>query len=184
MSTDAPLLAEAAGAGIEPLLYAVVLLLVGLALFVIEFFVVSFGVLTVAAVLSVTAAIYFAFSFSDLVGWLFAIATPLIGVMIVRWGLRRIRTSSMVPQTEITADAGYHHVAERLGIAVGSVGTLVTSARPSGRARFAGGECDVQVQGLPVEPDTKIVVKRIDGPIIFVVAEQYKPSSDESSSSK
>ena len=181
MSTDAPLLTEAAGAGMEPLLYAVVLLVVGIALLVIEFFVVSFGVLTVAAVLSVTAAIYFAFSFSDLAGWSFAIATPLIGVATVRWGIRRIRTSSMVPQTEITADAGYHHVAERMGITVGSVGTLITSARPSGRARFAGGECDVQVEGLPVEPDAKVVVKRIDGPIIFVVVEQYKPPSDEAS---
>ena len=45
---------------------------------------------------------------------------------------------------------------------------MVTPARPSGRARFDGGECDVQVQGRPLETNAKVMVKRIDGPIVFV----------------
>jgi membrane-bound ClpP family serine protease len=73
-----------------------------------------------------------------------------------------------VPKNSVTGTAGYRHVAERLGIAIGSSGVMVTAARPTGRARFAGGECDVQTRGRPLEKNTPIIVKQIDGPMIFV----------------
>ena len=57
-----------------------------------------------------------------------------------------------VPRSEVAEDAGYRHVAERLVVGPGARGVLVTPARPTGRARFAGGECDVQVHG-PVPRD-------------------------------
>ena len=148
--------------------WALALMTVAVAILVLEFFVVSFGLLSVVSIACVGGAIYFAFLASELVGWTFTLATPVLGVVIVRWGVRRIRTSRLVPRAEVTADAGYHHVAERIGVNIGAVGTMVTPARPSGRARFDGGECDVQVQGRPLEAADRIVVRRIDGPIIFV----------------
>jgi membrane-bound ClpP family serine protease len=148
--------------------YAVLLLFIGLALLVAEFFIVSLGLLAVAAMAAVAGSIYFAFAAHDAIGWLFVITVPLLAGATVRWSLRHIQQSSMVPQAEITADAGYHHVAQRLGIATGSTGVMVTAARPAGRARFAGGECDVYGQGVALERDAAIVVVGIDGPSINV----------------
>jgi membrane-bound ClpP family serine protease len=96
-------------------------------------------------------------------------------VVLARWGLARIRRSrTLVPKSEITAEAGYHHHAETVGVHPGATGVMVTRARPSGRARFDGGECDVQVQSGSLGRGAKVVVLHIDGPIVFVA-----PAADD-----
>lgn len=154
--------------------YAVALLALGAVLLALEFFVVSFGLLLAGAIASTTAAIYFAFRAGDAVGWVMVVVVPILAVFLVRRGLARLRSSHIVPKSEITEEAGYHHVTDRLGIAPGSVGTMVTPARPSGRARFPGGECDVQVRGGTLEASARVVVGDIDGAIVFV-----RPAGDE-----
>ena len=131
--------------------YALALLALGAVLLVFEFFIVSFGVLLAGSIASTAAAIYFAFRAADAVGWTMVVVVPILAVFLVRRGFARLRTSHIVPKSEITGEAGYHHVADRLGIGPGSIGTMVTPARPSGRARFPGGECDVQVRGGTLE---------------------------------
>ena len=152
------------------LLYAFCLLGLAVLLLVIEFLVVSFGLLSLAALASAIGAIWFAFAAGDVLGWAFVVLVPVLAVVLVREGLRRLQTSSVVPQATISGDAGYHHVTERLGIAVGSEGVMVTAAYPTGRARFAAGECDVQVLAGSLEREAAVVVKRIDGPVVFVAA--------------
>lgn len=160
--------------------WAVALLVLAAVILVLEFFVVSMGLLSVVSIACVAGAIYFAFLAGDIVGWAFTVVTPVLAVLIVRWGVKHIRTSrALVPQAEVTGEAGYHHVADRIGVAPGAVGSMVTPARPSGRARFEGGECDVQVQGRPLETNARVVVKRIDGPIIFVVPMDDDSKPDE-----
>ena len=154
--------------------YALALLALGVVLLVFEFFIVSFGVLLAGSIASTAAAIYFAFRAADAVGWTMVVVVPILAVFLVRRGLARLRTSHIVPKSEITGEAGYHHVADRLGIGPGSIGTMVTPARPSGRARFPGGECDVQVRGGTLEAADRVVVGEIDGAIVFV-----RPASDE-----
>ena len=171
-----PLVAEG---DLQTLLYAIGLLLLGLALLVLEIFVVSFGLLLIAAIGCAGGAIYLGFVASDVAGWILTGVTPVAGVIIFRWGIRRIQRSRVVPQSEITSEAGYHHVADRIGVAVGSVGTLVTAARPSGRARFEGGECDVQVRGGSLERDDEVIVRRIDGPIIFVAPAEIDGEAED-----
>ena len=153
------------------------LLILAVALLILEIFVVSFGILTLASVASALAAIHYAFTASDVAGWAMTVAVPVLAVVLGRWGLARIRTSRrLVPKSEITAEAGYHHHAEEVGVYPGAEGVMVTRARPSGRARFAGGECDVQVQSGSLGRGEKVVVLRIDGPIVFVT-----PSADSES---
>lgn len=154
--------------------YAVALLALGIVLLIFEFFIVSFGLLLAGAIASTATAIYFAFRAGDAVGWSMVIVVPILAVILVRQGLARLRTSHIVPKSEITGEAGYHHVADRLGIGPGSIGSMVTPARPSGRARFPGGECDVQVRGGTLEASDRVVVGEIDGAIIFV-----RPAGDE-----
>ena len=154
--------------------YAVALLALGVVLLIFEFFIVSFGVLLAGSIASTAAAIYFAFRASDVIGWTMVVVVPILAVFLVRRGFARLRTSHIVPKSEITEEAGYHHVADRLGIGPGSVGTMVTPARPSGRARFPGGECDVQVRGGTLEASDRVVVGEIDGAVVFV-----RPAGDE-----
>ena len=153
---------------LDALAMACLLLLLSLGILVAEFFLVSFGLLAVAAVATAGAAIYFAFVASDLVGWLFVVIVPLLAGATVRWGIARVQRSGLVPQAEISADAGYHHLTQELGVIVGTQGEMVTPARPSGRARFEQGECDVQTHGRALERGALIVVTAIDGPQVFV----------------
>ncbi|MDP6604521.1 MAG: hypothetical protein QGG17_10040 [Rhodospirillales bacterium] len=162
--------AVAAGIDWESLWFALGLLALAVALLVLEIFVISFGLLLVASIAAVSAAIYYAFAASAAAGWTFAVATPILATVLARWGLARIRNSRhLVAQSEITSEAGYHHFADGIGVQPGAVGVMITRARPSGRARFDGGECDVQVQGGTAERDARVVVRRVDGPIVFVV---------------
>ena len=136
---------------------------------VLEVFVVSFGLLLIAAVACAVGSIRYAFDAHEAVGWTSVVIIPVAALFVARWGFIRIRASgSAVPKSEIGADAGYRHLAERLAVGPGSEGVLVTPARPVGRARFAGGECDVQVHGPVLEAGAEVVVERIDGPFIFV----------------
>ena len=153
-----------------PILYAILLLLAAIALLILEFFIVSLGLLSIGSLACALAAIYFAFKLGPVVGYSFIAVATLFAIIIIRWGIRRVQTSSAVPKTAITGDAGYHHVAKRLGITIGAVGTLVTPARPTGRARFASGECDVQTRNQSLERGTDVIVDKIDGAIIHVTA--------------
>ena len=153
----------------QALWLALGLLVLAVALLILEIFVVSFGVLLVASIASAAAAIRYAFVASDATGWAMTVVVPVLALVLARWGLARIRASRrFVPRSEITAEAGYHHHAEKVGVHPGAVGIMVTPARPSGRARFDGGECDVQAQSGSLARGAKVVALRIDGPIVFV----------------
>ena len=166
---DSLALSASAGVDWQSLWLAIGLLVLAVALLVLELFVVSFGVLLVASIASAVGAIHYAFAASDAAGWAMAAAVPILAVVLGRWGLARIRRSrTLVPKGEITAEAGYHHHAETVGVRPGAAGVMVTPARPSGRARFAGGECDVQAQSGVLARGAKVTVLRIDGPIVFV----------------
>ena len=115
---------------LDALAMACLLLLLSLGILVAEFFLVSFGLLAVAAVATAGAAIYFAFVAGDLVGWLFVVIVPLLAGATVRWGIARVQRSGLVPQAEISADAGYHHLTQELGVIVGTQGEMVTPHGP------------------------------------------------------
>ncbi len=166
---DSLALPASAGVDWQSLWIALGLLVLAVALLVLEIFVVSFGILLVGSIASAVGAIHYAFAANDAIGWGMAVVVPVLAVVLGRWGLARIRRSrTLVPKGEITAEAGYHHHAETVGVHPGATGVMVTPARPSGRARFDGGECDVQAQSGVLARGAKVTVLRIDGPIVFV----------------
>lgn len=167
--SSADALEAALGVQWEPLLVAAGLLVAAAALLLLEFFVVSFGLLLTGALALVAGAVYFAFEAGTAAGWVFVVLTPLVGYRVARFGVTRVQRSKLVPKSAIAGEAGYHHLADRLGIGPGSRGEMVTAARPSGRARFAGGECDVQVVGGSLERGAPVQVQRIGGPVVYVV---------------
>jgi len=176
---DNLVLSAAAGVDWPSLWLAVGLLVLAVALLVLELFVVSFGILLVGSIASALGAIHYAFAAHDAAGWAMAAVVPVLAVGLGRWGLARIRRSrTLVPKSEITAEAGYHHHARAVGVHPGATGVMVTPARPSGRARFDGGECDVQVQSGSLGRGEKVTVLHIDGPIVFVApAETHNTTS-------
>lgn len=171
-TTDAietiPATAEATG---SPLFVAVALLLLAIGLIVVEFIVVSGGLLGLLAIISAIAAVAYAFADGPLAGWVFIALTPIVGILILKAGMDRLRRSPLVTQTEITSDAGYHHAFADQGLAHGSHGVLVTPARPSGRARFAGLtgpiEVDVQIRGGAGETGAQVTILAIEGPVVI-----------------
>lgn len=155
------------------LAWATALLILAAGLAVVEFLVVSWGMLLVGAAISSLVAIALAFHAHPAAGWIFTVITPVLGVIAVRLGFRLMRrNAAAVLPTEITATAGAADSAAALGIAAGAVGELVTAAFPTGRARFAGPSgptvLDVQVRGGVLARGDRVVVLAIDGPIIHV----------------
>lgn len=154
------------------LLIASALLALGVALFAIEFVVVSGGILGIGALAAAIASVTYAFASSQLAGWVFILLVPILAAVVTSAGLRWMARSRLVVHSEITEDAGYHHVLGRSGIGPGSAGTLVTDAYPSGRARFHGAEGDREVDvqlrgGASAKAGTAVVIKRIEGPVVF-----------------
>ncbi len=165
----APMSAQAAIA------WAIALLLLSAGLAIVEFLVVSWGMLLVAATISSIAAIALAFHASPTAGWVFVAIVPVMAFFVVRTGFTLMkRNSAAVLPTEITADAGIRQIANQAGVAVGTIGELVTNAFPTGRARFGGTQApvtlDVQVQGGVLSRGDRVVVLAIDGATILVGA--------------
>ncbi|MDA3962861.1 MAG: hypothetical protein PF961_18920 [Planctomycetota bacterium] len=178
LAQTAPGLEANSTSPLESLILATGLMLAAAALMVLELLIISFGILGIGAAGCAVAGIVIAFQTNLAAGWTFLAITPIAAVLLGRWGLARLQRSSLVPQAEVTADAGAHHIAERIGASVGAIGTLATNARPGGRARFAGGECDVHVIGGALNKGTAIIIKSINGPTISVVAAPPPDSSD------
>ncbi len=164
----------AAPTPVRDILAAAGLLLLAGGLVVAELLVVSMGILAVLACVAAFAGIWLAFGVHPVAGWISVLVAPMIGFTAFRFGLERMRRSSLVPQAEITADAGYQHTLDLLGVHVGSEGELVTDAYPSGRARFSTAkgtvEADVQVGGGSLTRGARVRVISVDGAIAQVVA--------------
>ncbi len=155
-------------AGWEHLALAFLLLLIGAGLLLLEFTVVSWGLLTVAALVAAGFGVWLAFSVNTLAGWLFLLVVPVLATIATRLGLRGLRAAGAVVEAQTDSDAGYRHVAEAIGVSPGSRGELVTDALPTGRARFAGGEVDIVVSGNSLPRGRAVVVLRIEGPLVVV----------------
>ncbi len=164
------------------------LLALGVLALVLEVMLISFGLLAVAAVALSLAGITVAFALHPVFGWALLLLTPALGLMVLRSSATRLQRMPWVPQAEVTADAGYRHVTDALGIVVGARGTLVTDAYPTGRARFpvpfsvpstTDGLIDVQVQGGSGSIGAHVSVVRIDGARVLVQLDDplHQPST-------
>lgn len=165
---------ESASVVFNDVLLAVALLVLAGVLLLLEFLVVSYGLLAIAALGCAVAGIVLGFGSAPVVGWTLLAATPIMAALVTAWGLRRLMRSHLVPKEEITETAGYRQATEVLGITVGASGTLITDALPTGRARFAGGEIDVQMEGAAGAKGTTVRVLRIEGPTVTVTSDPGK----------
>jgi membrane-bound ClpP family serine protease len=156
--------------------FAIMLLVIAVILLLLEFLVVSFGLLGITALGFAIAGIWLGFASSAVVGWIMLAISPVIAFYVISWGLSRLQRSQLVPKAEISDDAGYRHASNALGVQPGSIGTLTSDAFPTGRARFAGGEIDVLIEGPSAAKGATIAVDRIEGPTVIARVQPTPPT--------
>jgi membrane-bound ClpP family serine protease len=133
-----------------------------------EVFLVTGGIIGVMAAILAIWAVVEAFAVHPLFGWALLAALPFIAWWIIRFGLQHILQSAMVPQSSIDDHAGAAHAAAEHGVSIGTLGTMVTTALPSGSAAFAGHQLDVHSVSGALEVGESVRVVAMNGPVLQV----------------
>ena len=154
------------------LVWAIVLLLVGLGLLVAEVFIPSGGILGILTGVALVASLILAFSEGLVTGLVFlvivAVAVPagiVVGMHI--WPKTPIgRWVSLQPGT-VDGDEPAA-LSAGLDSLVGQVGRTITPLRPSGLTDFAGRRVDTVTEGFLIEPGTWVRVVHVEGRRVVV----------------
>jgi membrane-bound ClpP family serine protease len=158
----------------DPLVWAGLLLLLGLALVMTEVFVPSGGILGVLALTSIVVAIVLAFWQSGaMAGFLFVlvslIAVPTILFLAFQWLPETAvgkRLLAEVPSSEeVLPDDDERRALRDL---VGKIGRAETRMLPSGAVQIEGRTIDAMSEGMPIEPGQPVRVMEVHGTRVTV----------------
>lgn len=155
-----------------PAILAILLLLVGLALLVAEFFIPSGGLILVLALISVVGSVVFAvqawWTDSPVVFWSFIgsivvlVPTSVFGAAHIlpktAWG-RRL----MLPPPSAEEITGFQDELERLHLLVGSVGRTTTTLNPGGMLEIDGERLHCEGDGMMLESGEFVEVVAVRG---------------------
>lgn len=170
---------------IDPWVWALLLVLVGLALAVLEVFIPNGGILAFLSICSMLGAIVLGFRQGPLAG-LGILAVAIVGLPIVvvlalkYWPETPLGKRVMLgsPRSEdVQPD-----FAERRGLAelVGQVGQAKSPMLPSGAVSVAGRTIDAVSEGVPIEPGQRVQVVEVRGNRVVVrPVEDEPPRSDD-----
>ena len=156
-----------------PLIWASLILVLGLLLLIAELFIPSGGVLGILAAAALIGSILFAFQAPAPTGTIFllvvAIALPtVIGIGLQLWPKtplgRRMLLDRPTPE-EIDPHDQRDYELSRL---VGRVGRTITQLRPSGMTDFDGRRVDTIAEGMIIEADTLVRVVDVKGHRVIV----------------
>jgi membrane-bound ClpP family serine protease len=140
-----------------------------IALMLLEALFISGGLLGAGALVCAIMGGIDAYELSPVVGWVYLLVAPLVAIWTIYWGIKRMPDSALAARTELTEPAGYHWHAQKLGIEIGSTGTLLGMGRPDARARFPGGVIDVSAESGTIPAGSTVRVVAITGTGITVV---------------
>lgn len=158
----------------DPLVWAGLLLLVGLVLIMTEVFVPSGGILGVLALTSIVVAIVLAFWQSGaMAGFMFVlvslIAVPTILFFAFQWLPDTPIGRRLIPEApssdEVLPDDEERRMLREL---VGKVGRAESSMLPSGAVRIEGRTIDAVSDGMPIEPGQPVRVVEVHGTRVTV----------------
>lgn len=147
------------------ILTAVLFLVAALVLVFLEMLIISFGVLTLFAMLAGGAALLSAFSVSVVTGWVFVVIALIGTPIVIMLSMRLLKKTSMVLKDDCT-DVGVTGEAE--AIATGARGRTITALRPVGSAIFNGEKIGVQSMGEMIAKETEVEVVSTSGNRILV----------------
>ncbi|MBM4000835.1 MAG: hypothetical protein FJ297_15070 [Planctomycetes bacterium] len=158
----------------EPMIWPILLLLLGLSFVVMELFIPSTGILSLLAVSSAIAAVYVAFSRGTLYGLSVLSAalllTPVvIGLAIHFWPMTPLGRRMMLPPGRGDEDAlpNDEDYRERKGL-IGQVGVARSKMLPAGAVVIGGKTYGAVSRGNPIEAGATIRVVSISGNRIVV----------------
>ncbi len=158
----------------DPLVWAGLLLLVGLVLIMTEVFVPSGGILGVLALTSIVVAIVLAFWQSGaMAGFMFVlvslIAVPIILFFAFQWLPDTPIGRRLIPEAptsdEVLPDDDERRMLREL---VGKVGRAESSMLPSGAVLIEGRTIDAVSDGMPIEPGQPVRVVEVHGTRVTV----------------
>jgi membrane-bound ClpP family serine protease len=158
----------------DPLIWAGLLLLLGLALVMTEVFVPSGGILGVLALVSIVAAIALAFfRGGTFAGFMFVlvsmIAVPTILVLAFQWlpdtAVGRRLLASAPTSEEVLPDDEERRALREL---VGKIGRAQSSMLPSGAVEIDGRTIDAVSDGMPIERGQPVRVIEVHGTRVTV----------------
>jgi len=155
--------------------YAIILLIVGIIIILLEIFIPSAGILGFMAACALIGSVVLAFRESETTGFIFlAIAVVSVPILIIA-GLKIFPKTPvgkrviLKPAVEEARQRGSSGVSEQdYSSLIGKTGRTVTPLRPSGSAEIAGERYSVVAEGELIDNNTEIEVVRIDGNSIVV----------------
>jgi len=157
------------------LLYAILLLLLGIVLVLMEAFVPSGGILGVLAAIVLVSSLIFAFKESDGVGFAFLGIVVICVPGVVIFGLkifpktpsgRRVILKPSVESPEERGKAGISD--EDFSHLQGKVGKTTTPLRPSGIIEINDERYSAVAEGELIDKDVEIIVVKVEGNSVVV----------------
>ena len=151
---------------------AIILLVVGFCLIILEVFIPSGGTLTVMALVSVGVSIYFAFAESTGIGVLFLVIA-VVGMPILAYEMLKLFPKTQIGRRFLLfGPKGHEEVATSSELKLrnyeGKRGTTRTKLRPTGVADIEGERVDVVSEGMIIESGKAVEVIDVTGNRVVV----------------
>ncbi len=158
----------------NPLVFPIVLQLIGLVIIMAEVILPSGGLLTLLATGILGYSLYSVFTnVSTSAGFGFVVADIIILPIIVIVGFKYLAKSPVTLRKKLSSEDGVSVQKNALKQYIGQQGTSVTDLRPSGIALIGDERFDVVAEGKYLDKDTPIQVVSVTGNQI-IVKELYK----------
>ena len=155
------------------MLLAVCLLLLGIAVILLEFFIPAFGLIGAIGAASVIGSIVLAFRISSTAGSIFLVSTlvavPVLMMVFFRLFPRTIFGKKLILGKRFERDEGFaSYTDEKYEGLNGAAGTAATDLRPSGIVVIDGKKFSAVSSGEYIEKDKPISVIKTEGSRIVV----------------
>ncbi len=161
----------------NPLIFPIVLQLIGIGIIMAEILIPSGGVLALLATALFGYSLYSVFtSVSSAVGIGFILADLVIIPIVVIFGFKALAKSSVTLKKRLSSKQGVSVQNSSLMHYIGMEGVAVTDLRPSGIAMIAKERLDVVTEGKYLAKDSPLIVVSVTGNQIIV---KENPSQGE-----
>ena len=157
------------------LLYAILLLLLGIVLVLLEAFIPSGGILGVFAAIALVFSLVFAFKEGDATGFAFLAIVVICVPAGVIFGLKIFphtpigRRVILKPTVESVKERGKAGVSdENFSHLIGRIGKTVTPLRPSGIIEINNERYSAVAEGEIIDNNVEIVVVKVEGNSVVV----------------
>jgi membrane-bound serine protease (ClpP class) len=147
---------------LDPLVWSILLMLVGCVVLVLEVFIPSGGLLSVLSTLAFVGAIFIAFQRGPVTGFTFVMSTIVVVPLVLAaafhyWPKTRIGKAflgELPTEAEVLPDDPRREL-------LGHVGVTRSKMLPSGAVEINGQMVDAITQGKPIEPGQYVVVTEV-----------------------